>query len=54
MIAVIQRVAKASVTIDNQLHSEIGKGLLVLLGVKKEDNEEKKKLTNYIWSSIFC
>lgn len=43
MIAVIQRVAKASVTIDGKLHSEIGKGLLILLGVKTGDNEEQVK-----------
>ena len=40
MRAVIQRVSKASVTIDNQLKSSIGKGLLVLLGVCEEDTEE--------------
>ncbi len=43
MIAVIQRVAKASVTIDGKLHSEIGKGLLILLGVKSGDNEGQVK-----------
>lgn len=43
MIAVIQRVTRASVTIDNKLHSEIGKGLLVLLGVKTGDNDEQVK-----------
>lgn len=43
MIAVIQRVTKASVTIDNNLFSEIGKGLLVLLGVKIGDNGEQIK-----------
>ncbi len=40
MRAVIQRVSKASVTIDNQLKSSIGKGLLVLLGICEEDSEE--------------
>lgn len=43
MIAVIQRVAKASVTIDGKLHCEIAKGLLILLGVKAGDNEEQVK-----------
>lgn len=43
MIAVIQRVTKASVTINGELHSEIGKGLLILLGVKAGDNEEQVK-----------
>ena len=43
MIAVIQRVTKASVTINGKIHSEIGKGLLILLGVKSGDNEEQVK-----------
>lgn len=37
MIALIQRVTQASVTIDAELVSEIGAGLLVLLGVQKDD-----------------
>ena len=40
MKALIQRVKNASVTIDNELYSKIGKGLLVLLGVEKGDFEE--------------
>lgn len=40
MIAVIQRVTNASVTIDNLLHSEIGQGLLVLLGITHTDTQE--------------
>lgn len=40
MRAVIQRVTKASVTIDNQIHSSIGNGLLVLLGIEDADTEE--------------
>jgi D-tyrosyl-tRNA(Tyr) deacylase len=43
MIAVIQRITKASVTIDSNVFSEVGKGLLVLLGVKTGDNEEQVK-----------
>lgn len=43
MIAVIQRVSEASVTIDNNLCSKISKGFLVLLGVKSGDNEEQAK-----------
>ncbi|MBN8571478.1 MAG: D-tyrosyl-tRNA(Tyr) deacylase [Ignavibacteria bacterium] len=43
MITVIQRVSKASVTIDGKIHSEISKGLLILLGVKAGDNEEQVK-----------
>ncbi|MBP5717886.1 MAG: D-aminoacyl-tRNA deacylase, partial [Abditibacteriota bacterium] len=43
MIAVIQRVLSASVTIDGEEHSAIGKGLLVLLGVKKGDTSAEAK-----------
>lgn len=41
MIAVLQRVKQASVTVDNELVSQIGQGILVLLGVEKQDNEEQ-------------
>jgi D-tyrosyl-tRNA(Tyr) deacylase len=37
MLALIQRVASAAVTVDAQIISEIEKGLLVLLGIEKED-----------------
>lgn len=37
MKSVIQRVKKASVVINNELYSEIGHGILVLLGVEKDD-----------------
>lgn len=37
MKALVQRVKRASVTIDSVLYSEIGMGLLVLLGVEKGD-----------------
>lgn len=43
MKAVIQRVKKASVTINNELYSEIGQGILVLLGVEKDDTIEQAK-----------
>jgi D-tyrosyl-tRNA(Tyr) deacylase len=39
MRIVIQRVSQASVTIDNKLVSEIGKGLMVLVGVENDDTE---------------
>ena len=40
MRAVIQRVTKASVTIDGKIHSEINNGLLVLLGIEDADTDE--------------
>lgn len=40
MIAVVQRVSKASVTIDSHLFSSIGQGLLILLGIGHEDTKE--------------
>jgi D-tyrosyl-tRNA(Tyr) deacylase len=40
MIAVIQRVSQASVTIERVVKSEIQKGLLVLLGIEDADNHE--------------
>lgn len=39
MKVVIQRVSRASVTIEDTLHSEIGRGLFVLLGVGEEDSD---------------
>jgi len=40
MRALIQRVSKASVTIDGQIKSHIGQGLLILLGIEEADNQE--------------
>ena len=40
MCVLIQRVKNASVTIGSELRSEIGAGLLVLLGVGAEDTDE--------------
>jgi len=39
MRAVIQRVSRASVTVDRETVGSIGRGLLVLLGVSVEDDE---------------
>jgi D-tyrosyl-tRNA(Tyr) deacylase len=39
MRAVIQRVTKASVSIENRLKASVGKGLLVLVGIEEADNE---------------
>lgn len=40
MRAVIQRVLKASVTINGKIKRQIGPGLLVLLGIEDADNQE--------------
>ena len=39
MRAIIQRVKKASVEVDNSIFSSINEGLVVLLGIENEDNE---------------
>ena len=39
MIALIQRVRKASVIVDDRVIGEIGAGLLALIGVEKDDSE---------------
>jgi D-tyrosyl-tRNA(Tyr) deacylase len=38
MKAVLQRVKQASVTVDREVMAEIGKGLLILLGIAPEDS----------------
>lgn len=39
MRAVVQRVTRAKVTVENETVGEIGKGLVVLLGVARDDSE---------------
>lgn len=51
MRAVVQRVSRASVTVDNAIVSDIKKGLLVLLGIEDADGKEdaewlSKKIVN--------
>ena len=46
MKSVIQRVSKASVTINGTIKSSIGNGLLILLGIEDADTEE-----DIIWLS---
>lgn len=41
MIGLIQRVSQASVSIEGELTSKIGFGILVLLGIEQEDNQQK-------------
>lgn len=43
MRAVVQRVTKASVSVDNQIVGKINHGVVVLLGVGKEDSIEDAK-----------
>lgn len=40
MRAVIQRVTRASVTIEGQIVGEIGSGLVILLGIARDDTKE--------------
>ncbi len=40
MRALVQRVSQASVTIDGQVKSEIGNGLLVFIGIEESDSDE--------------
>jgi D-aminoacyl-tRNA deacylase len=40
MRAVIQRVTRASVTINGQIKAQVGQGLLVLLGIEDTDGQE--------------
>ena len=40
MKVVIQRVIQASVTIQQQLHASIGRGIMILVGIQADDHEE--------------
>lgn len=40
MRAVVQRVTKSSVTVDDRVTGQIGKGLMVLIGVEEGDTEK--------------
>ena len=51
MIAVVQRVSEASVTINGSIKSQISKGFMILLGIENADAEEDilwlcKKIVN--------
>lgn len=51
MIALIQRVNRSSVTVDEKIIGEIGKGLTVLLGIEEADGDDDidwliRKITN--------
>ena len=49
MRALIQRVSRASVTVDEEVIGKIGKGYLILLGVGHEDSEAQ---ADKLWSKI--
>ena len=52
MLGLIQRVSSASVSIDNSVVGQINRGIVLLLGIEKNDSEEKadqliQKILNY-------
>lgn len=49
MRVVIQRVAHAQVCIDGEMHSQIGAGLLILLGIQPSDEQDD---INYLVQKI--
>ncbi|KAI0807809.1 D-Tyr tRNAtyr deacylase-like domain-containing protein [Fomes fomentarius] len=51
MRAIVQRVSSASVTVDNEVISSIGRGLMVLVGIGRDDNTtDLESLTKQILS----
>ena len=56
MIAVLQRAASAAVRVDGKAVGEIGKGLLILLGVSVNDTREDAELLvkKILACRIFC
>jgi len=40
MRVLVQRVSEASVVVENEIRSEIGCGLVILLGIENKDNQE--------------
>ena len=43
MIGLLQRVSESSVSVDEQTIGKIDKGLMVLIGVERDDNEQSAK-----------
>ena len=56
MIAVLQRAASAAVRVEGSVVGEIGKGLLILLGVGQEDGEREAQMLaeKILRCRIFC
>ena len=44
MKAIIQRVSRASVTVDNAVVGEVAQGFLILLGVEQDDDETEARV----------
>jgi D-tyrosyl-tRNA(Tyr) deacylase len=44
MIAIIQRVSEAQVTVDGEIKGKIGRGFLILLGVEQADDETEARV----------
>ena len=55
MLGLIQRVSSAEVVIDGRVEGRIGRGLLLLLGIEKEDteNEARKLLSKVVNYRVF-
>ena len=56
MIAVLQRAASAAVRVEGSVVGEIGKGLLILVGIGQEDSEKEAEMlaAKILRCRIFC
>ena len=54
MIALIQRVAEARVAVGGETVGAIGAGLLVLLGVERDDSEAELRASPSACSATAC
>ncbi|MBQ9777592.1 MAG: D-tyrosyl-tRNA(Tyr) deacylase [Clostridia bacterium] len=56
MIAVLQRAASAAVRVEGNVVGEIGKGLLILVGIGQEDSEKEAEMlaAKILRCRIFC
>jgi len=56
MIGLLQRVVEASVRVDGQVIGQIGRGLLVLVGIQPDDDEEsaRRLLTRLLKYRVFA